>query len=982
MSGFFDDEPPAPRRPVAAPQQTARSRALIGTAVVLVVTFILVRVFTGVWTDKLWFSSVGYASVFSTLLFTKVKLFFIFALLMAVAVGINLAVAHRFRPIFRPASPEQANLDRYRDVVEPMKRWLLLGVSALFGLFAGASGSGQWRNYLLWRNGGDFGTTDPYFNKDAGFYVFHLPWLHYLVDFGMAVVIIGILTAGLVHYLYGGIRLQSSMDKLSGAAHVHLSVLLGLFVLLKSVDYYLGRFDLTTDTGGLITGMTYTDDHAVLPSKNILMFIALICALLLFANVFRRTWLLPSVGLGLLVLSAILLGLVWPGIVQNFQVRPSEPDKERPYIARNIEATRAAYQIDKTIVTPYAASTALSPEQLKADAQSIPGIRLLDPSLVNATFEQLQQVKGYYSVPQVLDVDRYPVDGQERDMVVAVRELHQDGLPDAQKNWANLHTVYTHGYGMIAAYGNQRNAADQPVENDGEPVWAEEDIPPHGDLTDLNPPNGYQPQIYFGEQSPNYSIVGKPANGQDLELDIPEGEGPGGSAKNNTYDGLGGVPVGGLFTKLLYAVKFSDPNIVLSSRVHGNSKILYDRSPRDRVQEVAPWLTVDSDVFPAAIDGRVKWILDGYTISDRFPLSERKSLREMTSDALNPRTAYATLPTDQINYMRNAVKAVVDAYDGTVTLYQWDTQDPILRAWMKAFPGVVKRRDQIPPALLEHMRYPEDMFKVQRNLLAAYHVTDARTFYDGNDKWEVPQDPESERNLQPPYRLSVRTPSGGNEPVFSLTSVFVPTKRQNLASFISVDADAAQPDYGTIRILRLPGNTQIPGPSQIANQFGADSEIQNALLAFTRTNSQALYGNLLTLPVGNGLLYVQPLYTLRQTGAAPYPVLRFVLVSFGKEVGFGTTLAAALDNVLGVTNSTGETPGTGTPGTPGDGSKLPKDVTSLLEQAQAKFTAAEQALQDKDLGKYAQLTEEARQLVVKALAAATAADQPKAKAAN
>jgi uncharacterized membrane protein (UPF0182 family) len=978
VSGFFDDPPPTRPRPAAAAPPPARSRALMGTAAVLVAAFFVVSVFTGIWTDRLWFRSIDYASVFNTMLGTRVALFVVFGLLMGVFVGVNMFLAYRFRPLFRPASLEQASLDRYREVVDPLRRWLLVGASGVLAVFAGTSGAGQWRDFLLWRNSTPFGSTDPYFNRDIGFFVFELPWLHYLVNFGMAITVVALMVSAVVHYLFGGIRLQAQRDKFSGAAQVQVSVLLGLFVLFKAADYWLDRFDLTSDTRGLITGMTYTDDHAVLPSKNILMFIAVICALLFFANVFRRTWMLPAVGLALLVLSAILLGMLWPGAVQQFQVKPSEPDRESPYIARNIEATRAAYDIEDVEVTSYPAKASLSPDELKADAQSIPGIRLIDPALVSDTFEQLQQVRGYYSVPDVLDVDRYPVNGELRDMVLAVRELDQVGLPDEQRNWANLHTVYTHGFGVIAAYGNQRNSEGELVRNDGEPEWAEQDIPPRGDLSELS--DDYQPRVYFGEKSPVYSVVGS-ANGRDVELDIPEGEGPGGAPETNTYDGQAGVPIGGLFNKLLYAVKFSEPNLVLSNRVNQNSKILYDREPRLRVQKVAPWLTVDGDSYPAVVDGRVVWVLDAYTTTDSYPISEKRSLSDMTSDALQPRTAYATLPTDEINYIRNSVKAVVDAYDGTVELYAWDEEDPILKAWSSAFPGVVEPRSSIPDELLSHMRYPEDLFKVQRNLLAEYHVTQPKTFYEGSDKWNVPQDPTNKARTQPPYRLSVKTPTGGAEPVFSLTSVYVPQKRQNLASFISVDADAAEEEYGQIRILRLPGNTQIPGPSQIANQFAADQEIQDALLAFTRTNSKALFGNLLTLPVGDGLLYVQPLYTLRESGEGTYPVLRYVLVSFGKDVGYGPTLASALDDVLGVTDGEDSIADPDDPAEPGrpdrpDGPGVPGDVQSLLERAEAAFTEAEEALQQGDLAGYAAAQERARRLVEQALEAAGASPSP------
>jgi uncharacterized membrane protein (UPF0182 family) len=972
VSGIFDDGSPEPARRVPPPGSPQRSRALIGTIIVLVLAFFLVSVFTGVWTDRLWFKSVGYSSVFTKVLGTKVLLFLVFGLLMGAVVAANVVLAYRFRPLFRPPSQEQANLDRYREVVDPLRRWLVIAVAVVLGLFAGGSGSGQWRQFLMWRHRAPFGTEDPYFHKDVGFYVFELPWLHYLVDFGLALTVLSLLAAAVVHYLFGGIRLQSKQDRLSGAAQVQISVLAGLFVLFKAVDYWLDRFNLSNDSGGLFTGIGYTDKNAVLPAKTILTFIAIICAVLFFANIFRRSWMLPSVGLALLVVSSILLGVIWPGIVQQFQVKPSEPDKEGPYIERNIQATRAAYGLAGTRVTQYDANLTLSSAQLKSDTQSLPGVRLLDPALVSDAFEQLQQVRGYYNVAPVLDVDRYRVDGTVRDMVVAVRELDQNGLPEGQRNWANEHTVYTHGYGVVAAYGNQRDRDNQPVtDSEGKPVWAERDLPPQGDLTDMFP-GGYQPRIYFGENSPDYSIVGRAPGGKSLELDLPEGQGS--SPKTNTYDGRAGVPIGSLFNKLMYAVKFSEPNIVLSSRVNQNSRILYDRAPRERVQKIAPWLTVDGDAYPAVVDGRVKWILDGYTTTDHYPNSEKDSLRSMTSDALSPNTTYATLPTDEINYMRNSVKAVVDAYDGTVDLYEWDQKDPILKAWEGAFgPGIVKSKASIPPDLKAHMRYPEDLFKVQRNMLAAYHVTNPKTFYDGSDKWKVPEDPENKANKQPPYRLSVKTPSGGPDPVFSLTSVYVPNNRQNLASFISVDADASRKDYGTIRILRLPSNTQVPGPSQIANNFGQDPDIQDKLLAFSRTNSKAVYGNLLTLPVGDGLLYVQPLYTQRKSGEGRYPALRYVLVSFGEQVGIGTTLTAALDDVLGIastpTDTGGASGGTGS-GSGGSGGAVPSDVRSLLQQAEAKFVEAQRALQAGDLEGYAKAQGEARDLVQRALQAA------------
>jgi len=970
VSGFFDDEPEsAPRRPVSSAGPSGRSRALAITAVILIVLFFLMSSFTGVWTDRLWFNSIGYGSVFTKILGTKVLLFLVFGLLFGGFVFANIVAAYRTRPLFRPTSPEQANLDRYRDVVEPLRKWIAIGVSVVLALFAGGSASGEWRNFLMWRHHKTFGVEDPYFHKDVGFFVFQLPWLHYVVNVAMTATVLGLIAAGVVHYLFGGIRLQAKGNKLTGAAQIQVSVLLGLFVLFKAVDYWLDRFDLTIDQGRKFTGINYTADHAQLPAKNILMFIALICAVLFFANILRRTWMLPTVGLGLLVLSAILLGVLWPGIVYQFQVRPSEPDKEAPYLAHNIQATRSSYDVQRATTQTYDAKPTVTRSDLATEAQNLPGVRLIDPARISQAFEQLQQVRGYYSVASVLDVDRYEVDGRSRDMVLGVRELDQSGLTTEARNWANEHTVYTHGYGLVAAYGNNRDRNNEQLPTTSTaPAWAEQALPPTGVLSGEDG-KGYEPRIYFGEKSPVYSIVGKAPNGPDVELNVPAG----GDLETTTYDGADGVKIGNTFNKLLYALKFGDANIVLSSRVHENSKILYVRDPRKRVEKVAPWLLVDQDPYPAVVDGRVKWILDGYTSTDRYPNAERRSFKDMTSDALAPTTSYVTLPTDQVNYMRNSVKATVDAYDGTVELYQWE-EDPILEVWKDIFPGTVKPKSDISDALEQHLRYPEDLFKVQRNILAQYHVEDPQTFYKGTDAWEVPEDPADSANKQPPYRLSVQMPSEAADktpsaPEFSLTSVYVPTGRSNLAAYIAVDSDATGEDYGRIRILRL-ADDQVPGPSQLANVFASDEHIKTVLFPLSQNNSQVVYGNLLTLPVGGGLLYVQPVYSTRSsTGSqGAYPVLRFVLASFGENAGYGTNLREAVDDVLDVSNAPGPPLPTPTP-TPGQPT-IPRDVLALLNDISDKQQEADQALRNGNFGRYGKLQKQIEDLINQAIEAA------------
>ncbi len=960
MSDRFDDDPREEAAVSERPQN--RSRALLITGLVLVLAFFALTTFSSIYTDRLWYSAEGYGSVFSRLFWTRTGLFLVFGLLMAGAVGANMYLAHRFRPFFRPDSPEQAGLERYRDAVLPVRGWLVAGVSVIIGLFAGTAAAGEWRTYLLWANRVPFNQSDQFFGKDIGWYVFELPWLHYLVNFTMALLVLSILAAATVHYLYGGIRLQVSRDRLTGAAQVQFSVLLGLFVLAKAADYWLDRYDIVNASGNLITGVTYTDDHAVLPAKNILLGIAVICAVLFFLNIWRRTWTLPSVGLALLVLSAILLGMIWPGIVQAFQVKPTEPDKEAPYIANNIAATRNAYDIQDIEVKDYTATAGTTDERaLLADTASVP---LVDPQLVHQAFEQQQQVRSYYSVAGVLDVDHYEIDNTDRALVLGVRELDQSGLSDDARNWSNLHTVYTHGNGIIAAFANQRPADDNSENADTQ--WAEGQQADQNALSTAT--GGYESRVYYGEDSPDYSIVGKLSGAPDVELNLG-GDTESETQSATTYDGKGGVEVGSMFRKLLYAVKFGDTNFLLSERVNSNSKVLYTRTPRDRVQKVAPWLTVDSDPYPAVVDGRILWVVDGYTTTDRYPLAQRESFQTMTDDSLTQANNIPIVPTDQINYMRNAVKATVDAYDGTVRLYAWDDSDPMLTAWRNAFPGTVLDRDQMPPELISHLRYPEDLFKVQRYQFARYHVEDAGDFYQNNARWEVPTDPERAGKLQPPYRLFVQDPDTGIDK-FSMTSVYVPYRKNNLAAFVSVDSDATDPStYGHIQVLQLP-NENTPGPSNIANEMQSDNDVTRQVLPYTQGTARVTYGNLLTLPVTGGLMYVQPIYATRQLSSASYPILQFVVVSYRDRVGIGSTLEGAIVDSLGGDTTTPPPDDGGNnppPDDGGDNTKIPAKVRNLLAQAENDFEAADAAFKAGNVGEWATLIEEGRTKVDQAL---------------
>ena len=908
--------------------------------ITFVVLFILSSVLislSGFYADLLWFRSVGFVDVWQTSLFTKIYLFFGFGLITAAIISLNIYLAFRKRPIYVPVTVEADNLERYRAQLEPIRRLAGIGIFLVIFYFAGTAGSRFWQQWLLFQNATEFGQVDPQFGLDISFFAFKLPMYQALIGWGISTIVLAIIAAAAVHYIYGGIRTQVKEERTTVAARVQLSILLGLLVLLKAVAYWFDRYALTLKEGRLITGLTYSDVNALLPAKSILAAIAVICSLLFFANIVRKSWLLPTAGVALMVIASVLIAGVYPAAIQQFQVKPSESTKEAPFIQRNIDATRDAYGLTNVEVMDYQATVTTSAGQLANDAATIANIRLMDPNVLSATFRQLQQIKPYYAFADSLDIDRYKIDGKERDVVVAVRELNIDGNPS--RNWINDHLVYTHGFGMVGAFGNT-------VDADGKPTFTVGDIPPTKGLGE------FEPRIYFGENVPDYSIIGGPAASNPVELDYPDDKSTNGQ-KNYTYTGEGGVPMGSLFTRLLFAIKYQEQRIVLSNLINSESKILFNRNPRERIAKVAPWLTLDGDPYPAIIDGKILWIIDGYTTSAGYPNSRVVNLAN-TGDALTSRSnAVSSLDDRNVNYIRNSVKATVDAYDGTVSLYQWDEKDPVLATWSKAFPGTVKPRSEISSELLAHVRYPEDMFRVQRDILSAYHVTTADAFYGGQDFWRVPLDPSSfgsNSGNQPPYYLTMQIP-GQTKPTFSLYTPFVPRGgRENLTALAVVNSDAGD-EYGKITVLQLPRSTNIAGPSQVSSNFEAKPEVATSLSLLRQGGSDVVLGNLLTLPVGKGLLYVQPVYVRATGNTAAYPLLQKVLVSFGDQIGFSETLQGALDQVFGGNSGTtvsDNQQSTATSGGVGTSQAIRAAISSLqaayadLEAAQKRLDGAAQ----------------------------------------
>ncbi|WFB11580.1 UPF0182 family protein [Streptomyces sp. LX-29] len=909
--------PTGPRIRVGRPSR--RVRTLLLTLGVLAVLAMLFVMFAGFWTDWLWYRSVHYSSVFTTTLWTKIGLFAVFGLLMALAVGFNIWLAHRLRPPLSAMSLEQQNLDRYRMGIAPYKTWVLVAVSAIVGLIAGASASGQWRTWLLYANGVKFGEKDPQFHKDVSFFAFDLPWYRFLLSFGFAAAVLSLIAAALVHYLYGGLRITSPGSRATGAATGHLSVLLGIFVALKAVAYWLDRYGLAVKESDFKatdswTGLRYVDANAYLPAKTILFCIAVICAGLFFATLWRRTWQLPVIGFGLMVLSAVLIGGLYPAIVQKFQVQPNEQAKEAPYIQKNIEATRKAYGIDDAEVKDYAGQgTGGDKTKLRAAAESAASYRLLDPNIISPTFQQLEQKRKYYQFPATLDVDRY--DGQ--DTVVGLRELNIKGIP--KHNWINDHFTYTHGYGVITAKGTSTDA-------NGSPNFTESGLPTRGDQ------KTYQQRIYYGEKTEQYSIVGGPQKELDYEAN---GE------KTTSFKGKGGVDLSNPVNRAAYALTFGEPQILYSGAIGKGSKILYNRTPKERVEAVAPWLTIDGDAYPAVIDGRIQWIVDAYTTTNGYPYASRTTLGDTTADSLTDGQREVVAQQNKVNYIRNSVKATVDAYDGTVDLYEWDTEDPVLKTWKKAFPGTVKSKDEISDSLMEHLRYPQDLFKVQRELLTRYHVTNPTQFYSGSDAWQVPNDPTTTRgdSAVPPYYLSMKMP-GQTEQKFSLTTTFTPSGRPNLGAFMAVDADAASKDYGKIRLLRV--TKDVDGPEQVQNKLNSLNKVATFVRDLKGADSSIAYGNMLTVPLEGGMLYIEPVYA---QGRNAYPLLKRVGVSYNGKTKFENTLGEALDAVFDQTKAP-DAPSEEPPG--GDSSRpgsTNPSVQQALDDAQKAYEEGQKALQ-------------------------------------
>ena len=958
---------PRGRGPGRKRRLSGRGRAiLIIAAVTLFLLITSLRGIAGFYTDYLFFDSLGLSGVWSGVLGARIILAVIFSGLFFVLMFVNLLIADRIAPRFRPAGPEEELLERYHQLVGRRSGAMRVGVSLLFAVIAGAGVSSQWNSWILFTHRVDFGQKDPLFNTDIGFYVFQLPFLSFVVSWLFAAFIIILIVTAVAHYLNGGIRVQAPLQRVTPQVKAHVSVLLGILALIKAADYWLQRYELTFSTRGVVDGATYTDVKAQLPAIYLLLLIALLSFVLFIFNIWRRGWVLPVLAVGLWAFVAIVAGSAYPTFVQRFQVEPAESTKERPYIKRNIDATRAAIGLDNVETQAFNYDEELSPGDLQANADTIRNIRLLDPSIVQPTYQRLQADRGFYRFND-LDVDRYEVDGQTTQVVIGARELNESGVP--QQSWEGRTLAFTHGYGAALAPANRTTDA-------GRPQFRVSDVPVESDVP------FDQPQLYIGEDQTGYAIVHTKRDEVDYVADD-------GETVPFRYEGEDGVRLDSIWRRAAFSLRFGDLDPMISDFVNDDSRLIFLRDVRQRVETIAPFFRYDADPYPVIIDDRLVYVVDGYTTTDHYPYAQRGDNEQLTpGSGLDSR----------FNYVRNSVKVTVDAYDGTVTFYEMPVEDPILDAYRDAFPELFTSFDEMPEELKDHLRYPEDLFRVQTNMWARYHIGDAQDFYEQTGGWEVAQDPGTqvgateatqttneqgqttgtrERRIDP-YYLEMQLP-GEEDADFLMLRSFVPLsendERNQLTSFMVGMSDPDQ--YGELRVYEMP-NLNVDGPATASSNINADSQVAREITLLDQEGSAVELGSLLLIPVEESILYVRPLY-VKAEGRTPVPELQRVIVSFGDEVVMERTLPEALarlfpdaDDALGqVFGEDVEVPEEGQP--PEDGGETPpqedRTVAELLAEAQTLFQEADTALADGDLGTYQENVEEARRLIEEALTA-------------
>jgi uncharacterized membrane protein (UPF0182 family) len=927
------------------------------TLAVLLLAFILLAAIGSLsrfYTDLLWFREVDKTAVFFGALRAKVVLGLLAGLLTALIVGVNLWMVERLAPRYGLTVVARPQVERARAVLAPYLRPLRIGIAAFLGLVIGLGQSGLWQTFLLWRNRVPFGDRDPLFGKDVGFYVFELPFLRAAFSWLFTTMVLTTLLVAAAHYVLGGIRPQAETNRIAAQAQAHLSVLLGLIIALKAWGYWLDKFQLLFSPRGVVAGASYTDVKAQLPALQLLFWVALICAGLFFWGARTRGVAWPLVSIVLLAGVSLIVGGLVPAVFQRFRVAPQELQRERTYIGRNITATRNAFGLKDVDIKPFTANGTLNTKAIDANRDSVDNIRLWDPEVLKPAVQNLQAVAQYYSFSDV-DVDRYPVADKQRQVMISVREVDPNLLAPSARTWQNLHLAYTHGYGVVATQVNTAATSGQP-----------DFIVANFDQTKAPIPVT-SPRVYFGEPpgaAPDYVVV----DSKQPEVDAPTVSGQG-TTNTFSYDGVGGIRLSDVGRRLAFALRFRDVNLLISGNITPRSRLMFNRDVRDRVEQVAPFLQWDGDPYAVVVNGQIMFVRDGYTTTNNYPYSQRIDL----ADAARRTADVGPGVQGQGNYIRNSVKAVVNAYTGQVTLYAFDETDPILRAWRKAFPSLFTPIRDMPQALREHLRYPEDMFSIQTWMYASYHIGDPDDFYSKEDFWALPDDRSGEIQRQEggtglavaapvkarPYYLLTKPP-GSDDLEFVLAMPFTPNGKENMVSYMVAASDPT--DYGKITLFSLDRARTQFGPTQVNARILANTTIASELTLLNQQGSKVILGNLLVVPVEDSILYVQPIF-VQGSAANSIPLLQKVAVFYNTDVGYATTLSGAINQVIG-----GQPPPTG--GQPTQPAQPPAgnaSVQQLLQQADREFQLAQDALVKSNLASYQQHINRAHELVSQAL---------------
>ena len=906
---------------------------------IVIIGFSIARAVATFFTNYLWFDSVNLNSVWLKILLTKASLVGATSLLAFAFIFINLRLAVRATPVMDifESFESQDPLSRFRAWTnERFLRYRLWGSIGL-SLFLGAGASQLWEQVLLFLNQKSFGITDPIFNTDVSSFVFDLPLYRLFVSWGFQLVVFTSLIIILFFIATGALQVnQGRLPEVSSGAKAHLSVLLAFIALLKALSYRLDSMELLYSLRGKVFGASYTDVVAHLPALNLLILISLFGAVLLLVNIKRRGWLLPVTAISLWLAVSIIVGGLVPAAVQRFRVIPDELNKELPYVENHIDYTRLAYGLDAIEEKSFEASPNLTKENIASNQQTVDNIRLWDPTVLAETYSQLQEIRAYYALDEV-DVDRYKINGELTQVMVAARELDQTNLPAV--GWVNERLQYTHGFGVVFSPAN--NVASQ-----GQPDFYVKGVPATTTVSELEIE---QPRIYFGESADSIEYV--VVNSLQEEVDYPlstEGQ----SVAYTNYSGDGGVSIGSFFKRLGFALRYSELNLLISNQLSDDSKLIMERNIVSRVKKAAPFLYTDNDPYLALIKGDLFWILDMYTVSDKYPYAQPADTRRINENS--------GLPIN-FNYLRNSVKAVVNAYDGTIDFYVVDSQDPIIQSYVDIFPDLFSPEEEMSNELLDHIRYPEDLFTIQSDMYRDYHMTDPKVFYADEDPWVIPSDSSTtprvatlrgeftEIGFKPmlPYYLLMSLP-GETDLSYLIFQPFNPENRPNMQSFLVADADPE--NYGQLIDFRLPKGEFVDGPSQVATRINQDPDISQIFTLLDQQGSSVIKGNLFVVPIDQSVLYYQPIYL--QGEQNPLPEFKFVVVVFQDKIIMEETLSDAIASIFGegsisesIEESEGESP------------------IDILAKATEAFENAQKELQNGNLGRYQTLIDQAQQYV-------------------